>query len=112
MANRSEAHRRQTWLVEQYRPGLSPAELHRSASVVRMIALEMEHHGAPVHYIGTTVVLADEALLGLMDAISEDTVRAVYARAGITVERISPAVFDGRRRRSQSTPSHTKETIR
>jgi hypothetical protein len=103
MATRSEAAR-STWLVEQYRPGLDLAGLRRAASIVRRTALEMEHHGAPVHYLGTTLVPRDEALLGLIDAATEDIVRTVYARAGVPIERVSRAVFDGRRKRSGPIP--------
>jgi len=48
--------------------------------------------GEPVRYLRSTIVPADESLLCLIEAPSDELVRAVYARAGIPFERLN-AVF-------------------
>jgi hypothetical protein len=92
MANRADAETRQTYLVEHYRPGLDVDELKHWAARVRDAAVAMEGEGRPVCYVRATIVPADESLLCVLEAASEELVRETYARAGIPFERLSTAI--------------------
>jgi Protein of unknown function (DUF4242) len=80
------------FLVEHYRPGLTAEELGAWAARIRAATGEMEEEGNAVHYLRATIVPADESLLCLFEAASEQLVRQAYARAGIPFERITEAV--------------------
>jgi uncharacterized protein DUF4242 len=92
---------RHTYLVEHYRPGFSAEALVEWAARVRAAAVGIAREGEPVRYLRSTVVPADESLLCLIEAPSDDLVRAVYARAGIPFERLTAAISD-------DTPSRAK----
>ena len=92
MASRASAETRTTYLVEHYRPGLTVDGFRQWAARVRETAGEMEREGKSVRYVRSTIVPADEALLCVLDAASEDLVRETYTRAGISFERISAAL--------------------
>ena len=83
---------RQTYLVEHYRPGASADGLKRWAALVRETAAEMEQQGRPVRYLRSTIVPADESLLCVLEAASEELVRELYASARIPFERLSIAL--------------------
>jgi Nickel responsive protein SCO4226-like len=91
----------QTYLVEHYRPGFSAERLAEWAAQVRAAAVGIAREGKPVRYLRSTVVPADESLLCLLEAPSDDLVRAVYARAGIPFERLTVVISD-------DTPSSVK----
>lgn len=82
------------YLVEQYSPGLTADELTSSAARVRDMAVAMGNEGSAVYYLRSTIVPADEALLCVFEASSEELVREVYARAGVPFERLSAALAD------------------
>lgn len=82
----------ETYLVEHYRPGLTAESLQRTAALVRATASAMEREGRPVHYVRSTIVPHDEALLSLFESTSEHLVRETYARSGVAFERISRAI--------------------
>ena len=84
-----------TFLVEHYCPGLSADELGGWAARVRTAACEMEREGSAVRYLRATVVPADESLLCVFEAGSEQLVRDAYARAEIPFERITAVIPDG-----------------
>jgi hypothetical protein len=84
----------QTYLVEHYRPGLSTEGLEEWAARVRAAAVGIAREGEPVRYLRSTVVPADESLLCLLEAPSDDLVRAVYARAGVPFERLTAVISD------------------
>jgi Protein of unknown function (DUF4242) len=92
MAHRADAETRNTYLVEHYRPGLSVNGFREWAARVCAAAGEMEREGKPVRYLRSTIVPADEAVLCVLDASSEELVRETYTRAGISFERISAAI--------------------
>ena len=96
---------RQTYLVEHYRPGFTAEGLEEWAARVRATAVGMACEGAPVRYLRSTIVPADESLLCLLEAPSDDLVRAVYARAGVPFERLSAAISD-------DTPATTTRATR
>jgi len=91
------AHTRETYLVEQYQPGLELDELERLAARVRLAVDGLEHTGKPIHFVRSTIVPADEAVLCIVEALSEELVREAYARAGFPIERISSAIDQGDR---------------
>ena len=64
------------------------------AAVVRDAAAAMQSEGAPVRYVRSTIGPADEALLTLLEAASEQDVRAVYARAEVPFERLAPVLVE------------------
>jgi Protein of unknown function (DUF4242) len=78
-----------SYLVEHYRPGLSVEALREWATRVRDTAAEMSREGKPVRYVRATIVPADESLLCMLEAASEELVQETYARAGIPFERLS-----------------------
>jgi hypothetical protein len=92
------AQRRETYLVEQYRPGLELDELERLASRVRLAVDHLEHRGKPIRFVRSTIVPADESILSMVEAVSEQLIREAYARAQAPIERISAAIDVGGRR--------------
>ena len=95
MADRADAETRETYLVEHYRPGLTVAELRQWATRVRDTAIAMEGEGKPVRYLRSTIVPADESLLCVLEAATEELVREAYTRAGIPFERLSTVIPEG-----------------
>jgi len=55
------------------------------ATQVRDTFVAMEREGMPVRYLRSTIVPADESLLCILEASSEELVRQAYTRAGILV---------------------------
>ena len=94
MSEQAPARRRQSYLVEHYRPGLSAAELERAARRVRDAIGELQREGEPVRFLHSTIVAADESLLCVVEAASEELVRAAYTRANVPYERISVALTE------------------
>jgi hypothetical protein len=78
----------QTYLVEHYHPGYDAAALRRAAARVRAVSA-FTHEGAPLRYLGSTIVPTDEAFLSVFEAASDTAVREAFARAGVPFERIS-----------------------
>jgi hypothetical protein len=107
MVDRARSHR-PTWLVEQYLPGVPETELHRQAALVRTTVDEMARRGAPLGYLGTTIVPTDEALLTLIEADSIDLVRSLCERACNPTPRITAAVNDLRRPPGRIAPARTE----
>ena len=82
------------YLVEHYSPDLTVDGLRCRATRVRETALAMGSEGRAVRYLRSTIVPADEALLCVFEAGSEELVREVYARSGVPFERLSVAIAD------------------
>lgn len=81
-----------TYLVEHYWPGIT-AEAFRSATErVRATARAMARSGAPIRYLHSTMVPADEAAFCVLTAASPELIEQLYARAGIRFDRIVAAV--------------------
>jgi hypothetical protein len=78
------------FLIEHYRPGHGARQLRR---YVRQIRMQMQET-AGVSILCSVVVPTDEAFLLVVEAESEQAVRAAYTRAGTTFDRISPALAD------------------
>jgi hypothetical protein len=95
MASRTGAEARTTYLVEHYGPGLTVEVFKEWAGRVRDAAGAMEREGKQVRYLRSTIVPADESLLCVVEAGTEELVRETYARAGLRFERLSTVVPEG-----------------
>jgi hypothetical protein len=84
----------QTFLVENYHPGLGAEELRRIVSHIRDAVAEMNQDGKAIRHRCSAVVSADESFLCVIEAASEELTREAYTRAGIHFERISPALLE------------------
>jgi Nickel responsive protein SCO4226-like len=94
MARRAVTDPRQTYLVENYHPGLSAGELQAIVSRIRAAVSEMSRDGQAIRHVRSTIVPADESFLCVIDAASEQLVLDAYARASVSIERISPALSE------------------
>ena len=74
-------------LVERYLIGMCEEGLR--GALGRLAAATA---GTTVHYIGSTIVLEDEACLCQFEAPSADAVAEVNRRAGVSFDRIVPAL--------------------
>jgi Nickel responsive protein SCO4226-like len=100
---------RNVYLVEHYAPGLTVDGLSCWAALIRETAVAMGSEGRAVRYLRSTIVPADEALLCVFEAGSEELVRDVYARAGVPFERLSVAITDENERLGPWSPP--EETV-
>ena len=100
---RAGTEAQETFLVEHYRPGLTVDELRQWAELVRETAAQMRREGRAVRYVRSAIVPADESLLCVLEAASEELVRETYARAGIPFERLSSVIPEGGRGWAAST---------
>jgi hypothetical protein len=94
MAQRGATDLRQTYLVENYHPGLGADELRQIVSRVGDAVAEMNQDGKAIRYMRSTIVPDDESFLCVIEAASEELAREAYTRAGIPFERISPALLE------------------
>ena len=94
MAQQAAADPHQTYLVENYHPGLGADELRQIVSRVRDAVAEMNQDGKAIRYLHSTIVPDDESFLCVIEAASEKLAREAYTRAGIPFERISPALLE------------------
>jgi hypothetical protein len=86
------------YVVERYLPGLSHSDLLRGLSKIEQTVKELRSEGQPVRYLGSTIVLGDEACFCQFEGPSEAAVTEANLRAGLAFDRIVPAL----------TVSHTK----
>ncbi len=84
------------YLVENYSPGVSVANLQAASRRVCAEVEALARVGNRVRMLRTAIVPGDEALLCLLDAASEDLVREAFVRAGVAFDRISPALTSNR----------------
>jgi hypothetical protein len=85
---------RNVYLVEHYSPGLTVDGLGCRAARLRETAAAMGREGMAVRYLRSTIVPADEALLCVLEAGSEELVREVCVRAGVSFDRLSVVIAD------------------
>ena len=93
MARGADTGTRQAYLVEHYRPGLDVPQLTSAVAHVRQTVEELEHTGAAIHYVSSTIVPSDESFYCVIEAATEENVRGAYARAGVPFERMSAAIL-------------------
>jgi hypothetical protein len=81
------------YVVERYLPGLSRADLLPRLSRLEPVIEELRGEGSLVRYLGSTIVLEDEACFCQFDASSVDVVTEANRRAALPFDRIVPAVL-------------------
>jgi hypothetical protein len=79
------------YVVERYLPGLSRSDLLHGLSRLER-AEEQGAEGSAVRYLGSTIVLGDEACFCQFEGPSEEAVAEANLKAGLTFDRIVPAV--------------------
>ena len=82
----------QTFLVEHYWPGVTLEAFRSAAERVREAAEEMALAAAPIRFLHSTLVPADENAFCLFAAASAELVEEAYRRAGVPFERIRAAL--------------------
>lgn len=80
------------YVVERYVPGLSRSDLLAALQRLREATRELRKEGAPVRYLGSTIVLEDEACFCQFEGSSEEAVAEANRRAGVPFDRIVSAV--------------------
>src|SRR5436190_12095539 len=78
------------YVVERYLPGLSRTGLLRGLSALEQLPEPPD--GPEVRYLGSTIVLEDEACFCQFEAPSEAAVAELNRRAGLSFDRIVPAI--------------------
>jgi hypothetical protein len=79
------------YVVERYLPGLLRSGLLRGLSRLQQLEDRAEET-PPVRYLGSTIVLKDEACFCQFDGPSEAAVAEANRRADLPFNRIVPAV--------------------
>ncbi len=82
-----------TFFVENYSPGMSVDNLEAACGRVCAEVEALARAGRRVRMLRSAIVPGDEALICLVDAASEDLVREAFIRAGVSLDRISPALI-------------------
>jgi hypothetical protein len=88
------------YVVERYLPGLSRVNLLSRLSRLEPVIEELRGKGSAVRYLGSTIVLEDEACFCQFDASSVAVVAEANRRADLPFDRIVPAVLVQPTRRS------------
>ena len=88
------------YVVERYLPGLSGADLLPRLSRLEPVIEELRREGSGVRYLGSTIVLEDEACFCQLEASSVAEVTEANRRADLPFDRIVPAVLIQPTRRS------------
>jgi len=81
------------YVVERYLPGLSRANLLPRLSRLDPVTEDMREGGLEVRYLGSTIVLEDEACFCEFESPSETAVAEANRRADLPFDRIVPAVL-------------------
>ena len=78
------------YVVERYLPGFSRSDLLRG--LLRLEQASERTGRTEVRYLGSTIVLRDEACFCQFEGPSSDAVAEVNRQAGLPFDRIVPAV--------------------
>jgi hypothetical protein len=81
------------YVVERYLPGLFRADLLPRLSRLEPVLEELRGEGSVVRYLGSTIVLEDEACFCEFESPSETAVAEANRRADLPFDRIVPAVL-------------------
>jgi hypothetical protein len=79
------------FVVERYLPGLSRSNLLRGLSELER-AMEVPGETRAVRYLGSTIVLEDEACYCRFEGPTEAAVAEANRKAGLSFDRIVPAL--------------------
>ncbi len=79
------------YVVERYLPGLTRSNLLGTLADLERATEELRD-GPTVRYLGSTIVIGDEACFCQFEAISEGAVAEANRKAGLSFDRIVPAV--------------------
>lgn len=94
------------YVVERYLPGLCRTDLLPGLSKLEPAIEELGDEGLVVRYLGSTIVLGDEACFCQFDGPSERAVAEANRRAGLPFNRIVPALLvDSHHRRGEMSVS-------
>jgi hypothetical protein len=80
------------YVVERYLPGLSRSDLLRTLAALERTTEELRGEGPAVRYLGSTIVIGDEACFCQFEGPSEADIAEANRRAGVSFDRIVPAV--------------------
>ena len=94
------------YVVERYLPGLLHSDLLHGLSNLER-SEELTDEGQWVRYLGSTIVLEDEACYCRFDGPSEAAVAEANRKAGLSFHRIVPAVTVNAERRTTMNVSTT-----
>jgi hypothetical protein len=92
-----------TYLIEHYRAGADVEELKRSAAQVSQAVTEMEREGAQIRHLSSTIVGGDSYLAAVLEASDQEVACEAFRRAGISFERVSPALTVSARTEGEMT---------
>jgi Protein of unknown function (DUF4242) len=81
------------YVVERYLPGHLPADLLPGLARLEPALEERKDGASVVRYLGSTIVLGDEACFCQFEGPSEAAVAEVNRKAGLPFDRIVPAVL-------------------
>jgi len=76
------------YVVERYLPGVSREELERALHRLRIAARGLQREGIPVRYLGSTIVLDDEACFCQFEGPSQEAIAEANRRADLPFDRI------------------------
>jgi cob(I)alamin adenosyltransferase len=79
------------FLVEHYLPGATQEELRGASSRLADATGDLALAGESVHYLGSTIVPAEESCFSRFESGSEATVRRALERAEVAYARIHVA---------------------
>jgi len=79
------------FLVERYVPGITRAQLAAVERRLRRTVRDLAGAGAPIRLVSSTFVPAEEVVLSVFEASTEETVIEANARSGARVDRVQPA---------------------
>ena len=101
------------YVVERYLPGLSRSQLLPGLSKLEPAIAQLRGEGSVVRYLGSTIVLGDEACFCQFEGPSEAAVAEANRRAGLPFDRIVPALLvDSHHRRGDMSVSISERTVR
>jgi uncharacterized protein DUF4242 len=81
------------YVVERYLPGLTRVDLLPGLSRLESAIEELQGEASGLRYLGSTVVLEDEACFCEFEGPSEAAVAEANRRAGLPFDRIVPALL-------------------
>jgi hypothetical protein len=84
------------FLVERYIPNLDREALLRRLEALDPATAELRRRGIFVRYLGSTIVVEDDACFCQFEAESEAAVREANRRAGMPCDRVVGAEAFGR----------------